>query len=222
MRALFAVARMHLPAVIFIDEVDSLLSQRSETEHESSRRLKTEFLIQLVCHRWPDLGSQAQGRCRHHKRRATAHCRRHEPAAGARRSSAPAICQAIVHPASRGRRPPSCLQPSPTPACALTAPDCRAAAERPGIVAERTRPRCGCGSHARILRLRHELPVQGAPVALPATQQTLEQEAALGPMRSIRDIKNVSADQVPSRARPMPALERGRCGPSACSTLRRR
>ncbi|XP_053695183.1 fidgetin-like protein 1 [Sabethes cyaneus] len=46
-RALFAVAAVHQPAVVFIDEIDSLLCQRSETEHESSRRLKTEFLIQL-------------------------------------------------------------------------------------------------------------------------------------------------------------------------------
>lgn len=46
-RALFAVARVHQPAVVFIDEIDSLLTQRSETEHESSRRIKTEFLVQL-------------------------------------------------------------------------------------------------------------------------------------------------------------------------------
>lgn len=42
-RALFAVAASHQPAVIFIDEVDSLLCQRSENEHESSRRLKVSF-----------------------------------------------------------------------------------------------------------------------------------------------------------------------------------
>ncbi|XP_023013343.2 fidgetin-like protein 1 [Leptinotarsa decemlineata] len=46
-RALFTVARVHQPAVIFIDEVDSLLSQRNDSEHESSRRIKTEFLVQL-------------------------------------------------------------------------------------------------------------------------------------------------------------------------------
>lgn len=47
-RALFAVARVHQPSVIFIDEIDSVLSSRSDSEHESSRRIKTEFLVQLV------------------------------------------------------------------------------------------------------------------------------------------------------------------------------
>ncbi|KAL4577113.1 hypothetical protein LXL04_013216 [Taraxacum kok-saghyz] len=47
-RALFAVASCREPAVIFVDEIDSLLSQRkSDGEHESSRRLKTQFLIEM-------------------------------------------------------------------------------------------------------------------------------------------------------------------------------
>ncbi|KAI3409733.1 AAA domain-containing protein [Psidium guajava] len=47
-RALFGVAHCRQPAVIFVDEIDSLLSQRkSEGEHESSRRLKTQFLIEM-------------------------------------------------------------------------------------------------------------------------------------------------------------------------------
>ena len=47
-RALFAVARSRQPSVIFIDEVDSLLQERSENEDESTRRIKTEFLVQIV------------------------------------------------------------------------------------------------------------------------------------------------------------------------------
>merc|ERR1719394_1042919 len=46
-RALFAVAKVHQPSVVFIDEIDSLLTSRSEGEHESSRKIKTEFLVQL-------------------------------------------------------------------------------------------------------------------------------------------------------------------------------
>lgn len=43
-RALFAVAAAVQPSVVFIDEVDSLLCQRSESEHESSRRLKVNIV----------------------------------------------------------------------------------------------------------------------------------------------------------------------------------
>ncbi|KAI9098734.1 P-loop containing nucleoside triphosphate hydrolase protein [Phlyctochytrium arcticum] len=46
-RALFAVARVHQPSVIFVDEIDSLLTQRSDGENEATRRIKTEFLVQF-------------------------------------------------------------------------------------------------------------------------------------------------------------------------------
>jgi SpoVK/Ycf46/Vps4 family AAA+-type ATPase len=46
-KVLFEVARAYQPAVIFIDEIDSLLAQRSDDDRESSRRLKTEFFVQM-------------------------------------------------------------------------------------------------------------------------------------------------------------------------------
>jgi SpoVK/Ycf46/Vps4 family AAA+-type ATPase len=44
-RALFDIAREKQPSVIFIDEIDSILTSRTSNEHEVNRRLKTEFLI---------------------------------------------------------------------------------------------------------------------------------------------------------------------------------
>ncbi|KAF1946735.1 AAA-domain-containing protein [Clathrospora elynae] len=55
-RALFQLAKMLAPSIIFVDEIDSLLSSRSGGEHEATRRIKTEFLIQ-----WSDLQKAAAG-----------------------------------------------------------------------------------------------------------------------------------------------------------------
>ncbi|CAG0914061.1 unnamed protein product [Notodromas monacha] len=46
-RTLFAVARCRAPAVIFLDEVDSVLTARTGDESDSVRRIKTEFFVQL-------------------------------------------------------------------------------------------------------------------------------------------------------------------------------
>lgn len=57
-RALFSLAKALAPSIIFVDEIDSLLSARGgSSEHESTRRIKTEFLIQ-----WSDLQRAAAGK----------------------------------------------------------------------------------------------------------------------------------------------------------------
>lgn len=56
-RTLFAVAAYREPSVVFIDEIDSLLTQRKADENEASRRIKTEFLVQL-----DGTGTSGQGR----------------------------------------------------------------------------------------------------------------------------------------------------------------
>ncbi|CAF3537481.1 unnamed protein product [Rotaria socialis] len=46
-RGVFELARDRQPCIIFIDEIDALCGQRNDTESESSRRVKTEFLVQM-------------------------------------------------------------------------------------------------------------------------------------------------------------------------------
>jgi len=53
-KTLFDMARFYSPSIIFLDEVDGILTSRIDSsstsggrEHEASRRLKTEILTQM-------------------------------------------------------------------------------------------------------------------------------------------------------------------------------
>jgi vacuolar protein-sorting-associated protein 4 len=46
-KQLFELAREKKPSIIFIDEIDSLCTSRSEGENDATRRIKTEFLVQV-------------------------------------------------------------------------------------------------------------------------------------------------------------------------------
>ena len=46
-KQLFEFAASRKPSIIFIDEIDSLCSARNDTDSETSRRIKTEFLVQM-------------------------------------------------------------------------------------------------------------------------------------------------------------------------------
>lgn len=48
-RCLFEAARLCSPSIVFLDEVDALVSSRGgDSEHEASRRMKTEIFSQMV------------------------------------------------------------------------------------------------------------------------------------------------------------------------------
>lgn len=48
-RVLFQMARYHSPSTIFLDELESIMGHRNGgAEHEGSRRMKTELLIQVI------------------------------------------------------------------------------------------------------------------------------------------------------------------------------
>ena len=47
MKSLFELARQRRPCIVFIDEIDAICGQRTDTGNEASQRVLTEFLIQM-------------------------------------------------------------------------------------------------------------------------------------------------------------------------------
>ena len=48
LKTLFEQARGQIPSIIFIDEIDIFTGNDRESEHESTRRIMTEFLVQMI------------------------------------------------------------------------------------------------------------------------------------------------------------------------------
>ena len=46
-KMLFEKAHLTRPSIIFIDEIDSLVSSRSDGDNNSTQRIKTQFLAQM-------------------------------------------------------------------------------------------------------------------------------------------------------------------------------
>ena len=47
LKTLFHLCYTYAPSILFLDEIDALLSTRKSDEHEASRRFKTEFMIRV-------------------------------------------------------------------------------------------------------------------------------------------------------------------------------
>ena len=63
---LFSLARKTQPSIIFIDEIDSFLRERSKGDHEVTAMMKSEFMTSVVslpfCREWAIISSQLMGR----------------------------------------------------------------------------------------------------------------------------------------------------------------
>lgn len=44
---IFTKARKHQHSIIFIDEIDSMVSARTDNENDATKKVKTEFLTQM-------------------------------------------------------------------------------------------------------------------------------------------------------------------------------